>query len=169
MAWNADVTRMPYRMHAEYLRRFYLDNALARGTYEVDGRPVVLDDIQVPVFAVATLRDHVSPWHSVYMLHLLVDVDLTFVLTSGGHNAGIVSEPGHPGRRYQMALRKAGDSYVDPDTWAAMIPFESGSWWPAWSGWLKAHSTELGDPPRLGAPEAGLPVLLDAPGTYVHL
>jgi polyhydroxyalkanoate synthase len=117
MAWNADATRMPARMHAEYLRQFFLNNDLAEGRYWVGGRPVTLADLRVPLFVVSTVKDHVAPWRSVYKLHLFTDADLTFVLTAGGHNAGIVSEPGHPHRSYQLARRRHGDRYVDPETW----------------------------------------------------
>ena len=99
MAWNADSTRMPWRMHSEYLQRLYLDNELAAGSYMVDGRPAALQNIRVPVFVVGTERDHVAPWQSVYKIHYLTPAEVTFVLTSGGHNAGIVSPPGHPRRR----------------------------------------------------------------------
>ncbi len=167
MAWNADSTRMPYRMHAEYLRRLYLENELARGRYAVDGRPVALTDIRTPIFAVSTVRDHVSPWHSVFRIHLLTDTDVTFVLTSGGHNAGIVSEPGHRGRSYQVATAHADSRYMDPDTWHAATPTNDGSWWPEWAAWLAARSTGLAAPPSMGAPEKGLPPLEPAPGRHV--
>ena len=133
MAWNADQTRMPYRMHSEYLRRLFLNNDLAAGRYRVDGRPVAISDIRVPIFAVGTVKDHVAPWRSVYKIHLLADTDeVTFVLTSGGHNAGIVSEPGHPRRHYQMRTHHEGETYVDPETWQQTTPTQEGSWWPAW-------------------------------------
>jgi polyhydroxyalkanoate synthase len=167
MAWNADATRLPYRMHRDYLRKLFLDNDLAEGRYEVDDRPVALRDIRAPLFCVGTVSDHVAPWESVYKIHLLTNTDLTFVLTSGGHNAGIVSEPGHAGRTYQLGTRKNHDAYGDPDIWRASTPTFDGSWWPEWQSWLAEHSSDRVPPPPIGAPERGYPVLADAPGTYV--
>jgi polyhydroxyalkanoate synthase len=167
MTWNADATRMPYRMHSDYLRHLFLDNALAHGKYRVDGRPVALSDIRVPILAVGTVTDHVAPWKSVYKIHLLTDTEVTFVLTSGGHNAGIVSEPGKPRRAYQISTTAATDKYVDPDAWVVATPKREGSWWPAWRGWLTKHSGEKVPPPALGNARAGYKALADAPGTYV--
>lgn len=169
MAWNADATRMPYRMHGEYLRRLFLDNDLAEGRYEVEGRPITISDIRAPIFAVGTVKDHVTPWRSVYKIHLLADTDeVTFLLTSGGHNAGIVSEPGHSRRSYQTTSRKEEDKYVDPDTWLAATPKQGGSWWPVWQKWLAQRSSEQVAPPAMGAPEQGYTALYDAPGTYLY-
>ncbi|HUK07446.1 MAG TPA: alpha/beta fold hydrolase [Stellaceae bacterium] len=167
MAWNADATRMPYRMHSEYLRRLFVDNQLAEGQYRVEGRPIALTDIDVPIFTVAAQTDHVAPWRSVYKIHLLTDAPLSFLLTSGGHNAGIVSEPGHPGRTYQLGYRPTGGRYVDPETFATATPTREGSWWPEWVRWLEEFSSEAGPPPAMGAPDVGFPVLAAAPGRYV--
>lgn len=168
MAWNADATRMPYRMHAEYLRRLYIDNELASGRFMVDGRPAALQNIRIPLFVVATERDHVAPWRSVYKLHQLADTDMTFVLASGGHNTGIVSEPGREGRSFRVALQKAEDIHIGPDEWLPRAAEKAGSWWPEWQAWLAGHSS----PERVaasgpGAPERAYPPLCDAPGTYV--
>ena len=169
MAWNADGTRMPYRQHSELLRRLYRDNELFEGNYRVEGRPIAISDIHLPIFAVAASRDHVAPWRSVYKLHLQSDAtELTFVLTSGGHNVGIVNEPGHPHRSYQMTTCKEGERGLDPDTWQAETPVREGSWWPAWEAWLAKHSTDQVALPSMGAPDNGYPLLGDAPGTYVH-
>ncbi|MDX1606740.1 MAG: alpha/beta fold hydrolase, partial [Candidatus Competibacterales bacterium] len=166
MAWNADATRMPYRMHSQYLRRLFLDNDLAEGRYRVEGRPITVSDIRAPMLAVGAERDHVAPWRSVYKLHLLADTDeVTFILTSGGHNAGIVSEPGHPRRRFRMAIRHEGEPYIDPESWYQRVPAQQGSWWPAWQHWLVERSGGRVAPPRLGSER--YPPLADAPGSYV--
>ncbi len=169
MAWNTDSTRMPYRQHSELLRRFYGDNELFEGKYRVEGRPIAISDIHVPIFAVAAAGDHVAPWHSVYKLHLQSDAaELTFVLTSGGHNVGIVNEPGRPRRSFQMTTCKEGERALDAETWKARTPVAQGSWWPAWQQWLARHSSGSVTPPPMGDPDKGYEPLCDAPGTYVH-
>ncbi|MBI3145127.1 MAG: polyhydroxyalkanoic acid synthase [Pseudogulbenkiania sp.] len=167
IAWNADATRMPYRIHSEYLRRFFLNNDLADGRYPIGGRPVVLSDIRVPLFIVATETDHVAPWHSVYKIHLLADADVCFLLASGGHNTGIVSEPGRDGRHYRLSHATDDTPYLDPVAWFATTPPTKGSWWPAWVDWLQRHSGGLREPPTPGAADQGYPPLGAAPGSYV--
>ena len=165
MAWNADATRMPYRMHSEYLRGLYLNNDLAEGRWKALGETVAIEDVRQPWFVVGTETDHVAPWRSVYKIELLADSDVTFVLTSGGHNAGIVSEPGHPNRHYRWARRVHGAPFQDPQQWVKQAEQETGSWWPRWSRWLAVHSSARVAPPPMGLP--GNLRLDDAPGSYV--
>jgi len=166
-AWNADSTRLPYRMHSEYLRQLFLNNDLAEGRYRVAGKHIALTDIRAPVFAVGTEKDHVSPWRSVFKLNLLLDTDVTFLLTSGGHNAGIVSEPGRRGRHFRVHTKAELGPYADPDTWFNDTPVQDGSWWPEWCSWLAARSSPMCSAAAVGAEMQGKPSLGDAPGTYV--
>lgn len=162
MAWNAEATRMPYRMHSEYLRHLFLNNDLAHGHYQVSGRAVALTDIDAPIFAVGTLTDHVAPWRSVYKIVLLSDTEVTFLLTSGGHNAGVVAPP-HDGsaRSYQVATHAHDTAFIDADSWQHCVPVAQGSWWPAWEHWLAGHAGPLGGQ----LPDS--PALEPAPGYYV--
>ncbi|WP_244504576.1 PHA/PHB synthase family protein [Jannaschia faecimaris] len=167
MAWNADATRMPYKMHSEYLRHLFLNNELAQGKFLVGGKEVAISDIDVPVFCVSTTSDHVAPWRSVYKLHLLADTDITFVLTNGGHNAGIVSEPGHEGRAYRIRTIGKDEPYQSADDWAAAVDAHDGSWWSAFVAWLADQSSGESEPPSLGAWSGRYKAEDDAPGTYV--
>ena len=163
MSWNADVTRLPARMHSEYLSSLFLNNALATGQYRVGGVGVALMDIHAPMLVVGTTRDHVSPWRSVYKIHLQTDTHVTFVLAAGGHNAGIVSEPGRPRRSYQIAATEDGNGWTGPDEWEASAPVREGSWWEAMDAWLKERSGKPVAPPTIDPAH----VLCDAPGEYV--
>jgi polyhydroxyalkanoate synthase len=174
MAWNADATRLPYRMHSEYLRKLFLDNDLAEGRYLVEGRPISLSDIHTPMFVVGTLRDHVAPWKSTYKIHFQVDADVTYVLTSGGHNTGIVAPPGEQGHSYRIGTKVADGVYTGPDEWLKAVEPVQGSWWTEWTKWLAKQSGEPSEPPRMGIKPADgqvFPdgqVLPDAPGDYVR-
>ena len=167
MAWNADATRMPYKMHSEYLRHLFLENDFAEGRYIVEGRAIAISDIRAPIFAVGTEWDHVAPWRSVYKFHLLTDTDVTFLLTNGGHNAGVISEPGHPNRHYRIATKNESGPYRAPDAWFAETPVQEGSWWPEFAAWLQERSGKPVEPPAMGAAELGLGPICDAPGLYV--
>lgn len=121
MAWNADSTRMPYRMQSQ--RQLYLGNDLIEGRLCVAGRPFMWKTSG----SRCSKTDHVAPWRSVSKLIYLLDTDIDFVLTSGGHNAGIVSEPGHPGRSYRKLSCSHADIRPNPDDWAKEATIEHGS------------------------------------------
>ncbi|MFN7834667.1 MAG: PHA/PHB synthase family protein [Burkholderiaceae bacterium] len=163
LAWNADATRMPYKMHSEYLEKLFLHNDFVEGRFSVEGEGVAPASIRLPIFAVSTEEDHVAPWRSVHKIHLIVPCeDITFVLTSGGHNAGIVSEPGHRGRFYHIHTTTAGEPYRAPDRWLEGAQGREGSWWLAWHDWLvQKVDQEKTAPPILNEG------LCPAPGSYV--
>jgi polyhydroxyalkanoate synthase subunit PhaC len=168
MAWNADATRMPYRMHSEYLHRLFLDNDLAEGRFEAGDKPVALTDIRLPIFAVGTERDHVAPWRSTYKIHYLAaGTDITYALASGGHNAGIVAPPGEAGHTYQVLGRMADAPYLGPDEWLSLAPKHEGSWWPEWVRFLAEQSGVPVAPPPMGGSRQAAASFDDAPGHYV--
>ena len=165
---------MPYKMHWDYLRQLFLNNDLAEGRYLVVGRPVAIPDISMPIFSVATTHDHVAPWRSVFKIHLLADSEVTFLLTIGGHNAGIVSEPGHKRRKYRVRTTLPSDKYVDPDLWVEETEEIEGSWWLAWQEWIEERSSGMVSPPQAkwieknaseGVPQSG--EMPPVPGAYV--
>jgi polyhydroxyalkanoate synthase subunit PhaC len=168
MQWSDDATRMPYRMHSEYLRWLYLENRLAEGQLMIDGYPVALRDITVPIFLVGTEWDHVAPWRSVYKLHLAAESEITFVLAKGGHNAGIVSPPEQHDRHFRIGTQAHDAAYMDPETWLSTHQPKEGSWWPAWFSWLHDLAPEQITPPPLDHAALGYPSLGPAPGLYIH-
>ena len=162
LAWNADATRMPYKMHSQYLEKLFLNNDFAEGRFSIEGLHIIAKNIQVPTFVVSTEKDHVAPWKSVYKTHYLLNSDITFVLTNGGHNTGIVSEPGREGRSYRLSERKKADHYLDPKTWLEETPSQAGSWWQPWHAWLAKHSSpSMVKPPAMSSKSPA------APGKYV--
>lgn len=166
MAWNADTTRMPYKMHSQYLRNLFLKNQLTEGKFMVGDKPIALTDINLPIFVVATEHDHVSPWRSVFKINLLTNGNVTFVLTSGGHNVGIVSIPVKKTKRYyRISTINENARYMDPDTWYQNTSASNGSWWPAFEKWLSEHSGKKVAAPTMGSAE--YQPIEDAPGTYV--
>ena len=169
MAWNADGTRMAYRMHTDYLHQLYLNNDLAEGRYVAMGEQLSLSDVTVPMFVVGTETDHVAPWRSVYKVGRLVrSTDYTFCLTSGGHNAGIISGPEHPRRRHRVLQTKSGGRLLAPDKYLEKVSPTPGSWWPTWAKWLDERSSPRKvAPPTMGAAKKGLKPICDAPGTYI--
>ena len=123
------------------------------------------------MFVVATERDHVSPWTSVYKVCASRTRRSRFLLTSGGHNVGIVNPPAAPARipRPATASRRTRPrkAPADPQAWQEAASQTAGSWWPCWQQWLRRHSSgKLKARPVVGLQEAGAPLL--APGTYVH-
>ena len=162
LAWNGDNTRMPAAMHAFYLRNFYVRNRLATGTLEIAGRTIDLSAIKSPTYVVSAINDHIVPWETAYKTTSLVSGPVRFVLSSGGHIAGIVNPPS-PKAWYLAHDEEAAAGSAE--TWRATAQRKAGTWWDDWARWSTESAGDMIDPPPMGNDEH--PVLGDAPGRYV--
>jgi len=148
-------------MHSFYLRNFYVQNRLAKGELEIAGRRIDLGDIKQPAYIVGAENDHIVLWQSAYASTALLSGPTRFVLSSGGHIAGIVNPPGPKG------WYLVGDSYPsNASEWRSSATKHAGSWWQDWAIWSSENAGELIDPPRMGSDR--YPVLYDGPGEYIN-
>ena len=162
LAWNADSTRMPAAMHAFYLRNFYVRNRLATGTLEIAGRTIDLSAVKSPTYVVSAINDHIVPWESAYKTTSLVSGPVRFVLSSGGHIAGIVNPPSPKA----WFLAHDEEAAAGPaETWRETAQRKASTWWDDWAHWSTEIAGDMIDPPPMGNDEH--PVLGDAPGLYV--
>ena len=164
LAWNGDSTRMPAAMHAFYLRNFYVRNRLATGTLEIAGRTIDLSAIKSPTYIVSAINDHIVPWESAYKTTALVSGPVRFVLSSGGHIAGIVNPPSP--KAWFLAHDEEITAPGTAEVWRETAQRKAGTWWEDWTRWSSESAGDMVDPPQLGS--ARYPVLGDAPGRYVH-
>jgi polyhydroxyalkanoate synthase subunit PhaC len=164
LAWNSDSTRMPAAMHAFYLRNFYVRNKLAAGTLEIAGRTIDLSAIKSPTYVISAINDHIVPWQSAYKTSGLVSGPVRFVLSSGGHIAGIVNPPSP--KAWFLANDAEGAAPASAEAWRETAERRPGTWWEDWTRWSQETAGEMIDPPPIG--DDRYPVLGDAPGRYVH-
>jgi polyhydroxyalkanoate synthase len=161
LAWNADSTRLPAAMHSFYLRNFYVENRLPKGTLEIAGQRIDLGEIKKSAYVVSAENDHIVPWRSAYRATGLLSGPVRFILSSGGHIAGIVNPPGPKG------WYLTGDELpATADGWRRTTVRHGGSWWEDWAAWSEESSGEMVDPPPMGSDTH--PVIVDGPGEYVH-
>ena len=162
--WNMDTTRMPYAMHAWYLRELYLKNKLiVKDALTIAGEPIDLGAISQPVYAVSAEDDHIAPWRQTFKAMNYVAGPKRFVVSSSGHILGIVNPPVNPPKRsFWVGQARRSDS---ADDWRSGLQEQMGSWWEDWMAWLKPQSGDLVDAPPVASD--AYPALADAPGTYV--
>jgi polyhydroxyalkanoate synthase subunit PhaC len=160
--WNGDSTNLPGRMAVEYLRGLCQDDKLAKGEFTVLGQAVSLNDITMPVCAIACETDHIAAWRSSFNgIKRFGSKDKTFILSESGHIAGIVNPPSK--NKYGHYTSTA--PMADADAWKAAAVRTPGSWWPRWGEWLAALANGMVPARALG--DSSHPVLAEAPGTYV--
>ncbi|MFY9932504.1 MAG: alpha/beta fold hydrolase [Streptosporangiaceae bacterium] len=160
LAWNGDSTRMPAAMHSFYLRSLYMRNELAKGELELGGQTLSLSDVKNDTYVVGAINDHIVPWHGSYKTGELMGGQVRYVLSSGGHIAGIVNPPG------PKAWHEAGDyDAAGPEAWRSNATKQNGSWWEDWTAWSDERAGALVKPPPMGSRKHK--AIGDAPGEYV--
>ena len=160
LAWNADSTRMPATMHTYYLRNFYVENRLATDRLEIAGERILLGNVKQECYIVGAEGDHIVPWSAAWASSRLVSGHVRFVLSSGGHIAGIVNPPGPKG--WYLASDAPATT---AEAWRQSADKHIGSWWEDWAHWSSANAGELVEPPAIGS--VAFPGLGPGPGRYV--
>jgi poly[(R)-3-hydroxyalkanoate] polymerase subunit PhaC len=161
--WNADSTRMPAAMHSFYLRKMYQENLLSKpGGINLDGVKIDLRKIKTPAFILSTREDHIAPWRSTYAATQLYSGPVKFVLSASGHIAGVVNPPGSKYGHWQNDTNPPS-----PDDWLATATRHVSSWWPVWEEWI-SHCAG-GEVPARHPGDGNLPIIEDAPGSYVKI
>jgi polyhydroxyalkanoate synthase subunit PhaC len=161
LAWNSDSTRLPAAMHSFYLRSLYLHNQLAKGEMELAGQHLSLKEIKADTYVVSAVNDHIVPWTASYKTIGLLGGQVRYVLSSGGHIAGIVNPPG-PKAWHEVSE----DGHGSAAQWREGAKIIQGSWWENWADWAKQRSGAQVKPPSIGSKR--YPALGDAPGDYIH-
>jgi polyhydroxyalkanoate synthase len=161
--WNSDQTRMPKTLHTFYLRRFYGENAMAKGELTLDGVNIDLSKVKIPIYVQSSKEDHIAPARSVYKGAKLFGGPTTFTMAGSGHIAGVINAP--VAKKYQHWTNTALPGSLEE--WQAGAAEHPGSWWPHWAEWLKARSGKL--IPARDPAKGPLKPLGDAPGEYVRV
>ncbi|MBU3020765.1 class I poly(R)-hydroxyalkanoic acid synthase [Aestuariibacter sp. A3R04] len=161
--WNSDATNITAACFKQYIRTTYWENKLKTpGAVVIDGVPIDLSNIDMPVYFLTTLADHIVLWQGAYKGTQLVSGDTTFVLAGSGHLAGVINPPitGKYPHWTNDTLPASASEWFDGAT------KQEGSWWPHWHAWLKQQGKNKVTAPQPGASDA-FPAIEPAPGSYV--
>jgi len=163
LVWNKDSTRMPAKMHSEYLRSCYLNNEFAQGEFMVDGQKVDPGKVEVDTYVLSAVDDHIVPWTSGYKTTQLLGGRNRFVLSTSGHIAGIVNPPSPKAKHWV----NEDNLPADPLEWKEGATLHEGTWWEDWATWIDGQGGPMVNAPRkLGSKEH--PPIEPAPGSYVR-
>lgn len=160
--WNNDTTRLPARLHSDFLDVFK-DNALTRqGALAIHGVPIDLSRVTCPAFVTGGTTDHITPWQACYRTTQILGGDVSYVLSTAGHIQSLINPPGPSKRKFFTNPQTP----VSADVWLDGAEEHAGSWWPYWTEWLRGLCSERkSSPTEYG--NAAHPELAHAPGTYV--
>jgi len=160
--WNADTTRLPARLHGDYLDLYFTNPFVNAEKLALNGKSVDMSKVNADCYVVAGVTDHITPWKGVHKTAQIMGEHTTFVLSNSGHLQSLINPPTNPKASFMIGSVNP----VGPDAFLAASEKRKGSWWLDWRDWLHARSGEEVDAPKsLGSQR--YPALAPAPGTYV--
>lgn len=160
--WNADTTRLPARLHGDFLDLIFTNPFVNSGKISIDGTPIDMKKIKVDTYVIAGTTDHITPWKAVYQTARLYGDKTTFILSNSGHLQSLLNPPGNPKAWYVKGVAKQKDA----DEWTKTGEKKEGSWWLDWAQFMKERSgEEIAAPVAPG--NANHKPIGPAPGTYV--
>jgi len=162
--WNSDSTRLPEKLHSDYLRCMYLKNELVNHAFTIDEEAIDLKDVDIPILSIATTEDHIAPWKSVFSGLKSFGSNAEFILANSGHIAGIIQgTENKPGKLFYYCgeFKKKQDA----ESWFNSSSKKDGSWWPYWINWLQRYSGELINVKEIKGKK--MKSIYKAPGEYV--
>ncbi|MDC8832089.1 PHA/PHB synthase family protein [Alteromonas gilva] len=161
--WNSDATNITAACFKQYVRTMYWENKLREpGGIVIDGVPIDLSNIDVPVYFLSTIADHIVLWQAAYKGTQLVSGDTRFVLAGSGHLAGVINPPAKGKYPHWINTELPADAAA----WFDGASQHEGSWWPDWHNWLQSHNAKQVTAPKPGKLKA-YPAIEAAPGSYV--
>jgi polyhydroxyalkanoate synthase subunit PhaC len=160
--WNNDTTRLPARLHADFLDLIGANPYVHAGRLEVCGTRLDMRRVDLDSYVVAGVTDHITPWQGCYSTAKLYGERSTFVLANSGHIQSLINPPGNPKACFWTGAARP----TKPEAWLEQAAKHTGSWWPHWLEWIKARSGELTAASAVPG-NADYPLLGEAPGRYV--
>jgi polyhydroxyalkanoate synthase len=160
--WNADTTRLPARLHGDYIDLYATNPFVNPGKLVLNGRAVDMSKAKVDSYVIAGVTDHITPWKAVYETARIMGDNTTFVLANSGHLQSLINPPTNKKASYAIGSINQGG----PDAFLNGADKRQGSWWLNWRDWLQERSgREIEAPKSLGSERYR--VVGEAPGTYV--
>jgi polyhydroxyalkanoate synthase len=160
--WNADTTRLPAKLHGDYLDLYFTNPFVNAGKLRLNEKTIDMTKVGADSYVIAGVTDHITPWKGVYKTAQIMGEGATFVLSNSGHLQSLLNPPTNPKASFVIGQVNANGS----DAFLGTSEKRKGSWWLDWRDWLHARSgEEVAAPTSLGSKRH--PIIGQAPGTYV--
>jgi polyhydroxyalkanoate synthase len=160
--WDNDPTRIPARLHSDFIDICLHDVFREPGRQTLFGRAMDYSRVDVPTYFVGGIEDYLMPWRGIYRAVNEFGGRNRFVLSTSGHVQSLLRPPNLANSEYFVNESLP----ADPERWLFEAERRSGTWWADWADWLRGQSGETRNAPKTPGCSA-FPKIAEAPGEYV--